>query len=572
MPSNIVQRPQRWDEPFSTDMSENKIDWVLSSSHFSEMRHENFPQTVGLRNIIKNDCRIRRFQKDELIVYAGAYLNSAYLIMSGKATLILSPGIDSKAWGHLKKKKPSALLSLKRWLMKNRFPEVRESVSTSQVKQVSKRANDKRIVIEDLDTLLAESGAEIVDLVSDDVFGESAVLGRNVMTNTVVAQSNMEVLEIRWQGLRDICKWEASFNSFIDMHYRQRGLYEHLLTVPLFKNIANEEIRVLAKTALFEVHGEFEWQRDFQQAAAKARSEKDFDQLIEAEPVISEEADYPDGLLLIRNGFARVSRRINHGHYTLGHLASGGMFGLYEVYTAWQSGKEKALTCSLRAVGYTDVIRIPTFWLEKNLFNEANKSIIDQELEQSMSYQNSSDAVQQPIDRKFTEFLVENRYINGTEAMMIDLERCVRCDDCVTACANAHDGNPRFNRHGNSFGRYMIANACMHCEDPVCMIGCPTGAIHRSEDGVVSINDSTCIGCSSCANNCPYDNIRMVPVRNNQGQLFTDEKSAPIVKATKCDLCSQTAGGPACERACPHDALVRINVKDVNNLAKWIER
>ena len=44
----------------------------------------------------------------------------------------------------------------------------------------------------------------------------------------------------------------------------------------------------------------------------------DYNRLIDAEPIIAEEGDYPDGLLLIRNGFARVSRRINHGHYTLG--------------------------------------------------------------------------------------------------------------------------------------------------------------------------------------------------------------------------------------------------------------
>ena len=51
----------------------------------------------------------------------------------------------------------------------------------------------------------------------------------------------------------------------------------------------------------------------------------------------------------------------------------------------------------------------------------------------------------------------------------------------------------------------------VECTDPVCMIGCPTGAIHRNvEEGVVVINDDTCIGCGTCANSCPYDNIRLV--------------------------------------------------------------
>ncbi len=88
------------------------------------------------------------------------------------------------------------------------------------------------------------------------------------------------------------------------------------------------------------------------------------------------------------------------------------------------------------------------------------------------------------------EFLVEERYVNGTATMLIDLDRCTRCDDCVRACAASHDNNPKFIRHGRVQNGIMVANACMHCVDPVCMIGCPTGAIHReSIEGQVVIND-----------------------------------------------------------------------------------
>jgi Fe-S-cluster-containing dehydrogenase component len=123
------------------------------------------------------------------------------------------------------------------------------------------------------------------------------------------------------------------------------------------------------------------------------------------------------------------------------------------------------------------------------------------------------------------EFLTENRFYNGTATMMIDLDRCTRCDDCVRACAATHDGNPRFLRHGPISGRLMVANACMHCVDPVCMIGCPTGAIHRdSFGGQVVINPSTCIGCKACFNNCPYDAIRMVEIRDTDGDILLDKE------------------------------------------------
>jgi Fe-S-cluster-containing dehydrogenase component len=158
--------------------------------------------------------------------------------------------------------------------------------------------------------------------------------------------------------------------------------------------------------------------------------------------------------------------------------------------------------------------------------------------------------------------------------MLIDLDRCTRCDDCVRACASTHDNNPRFVRQGPIFDNVMIANACMHCQDPVCMIECPTGAIGRLEDeGFVTINDLTCIGCGMCAKNCPYEAIRMVEIRDSSGAFIRDpDTHMPIVKATKCDLCAAQWGGPACQRACPHDALVRIEMRDVERLTEWENR
>jgi len=110
----------------------------------------------------------------------------------------------------------------------------------------------------------------------------------------------------------------------------------------------------------------------------------------------------------------------------------------------------------------------------------------------------------------------------------------------------------------------------MHCIDPVCMIGCPTGAIHRDQaTGMVVINDESCIGCQTCANSCPYDNIRMVEIRNPLGDIIADSATGrPIIKASKCDFCYEQPGGPACVRACPHDALSRISFAELAKLTE----
>src|SRR5207344_265901 len=79
-----------------------------------------------------------------------------------------------------------------------------------------------------------------------------------------------------------------------------------------------------------------------------------------AEPLIAAEGDRPSGLLLIRSGFARVSQRHGHGHRTTAYLGKGHVFGLAELVESFESGTEVPLQSSLRAVGYVDVLRVPT--------------------------------------------------------------------------------------------------------------------------------------------------------------------------------------------------------------------
>jgi Fe-S-cluster-containing hydrogenase component 2 len=64
----------------------------------------------------------------------------------------------------------------------------------------------------------------------------------------------------------------------------------------------------------------------------------------------------------------------------------------------------------------------------------------------------------------------------------------------------------------------------------------------------------------------------MVEARGADGEILMASDSNPINKATKCDLCVDQFGGPACERACPHDALARINLNTTHELARWLQR
>jgi Fe-S-cluster-containing dehydrogenase component len=159
--------------------------------------------------------------------------------------------------------------------------------------------------------------------------------------------------------------------------------------------------------------------------------------------------------------------------------------------------------------------------------------------------------------------------------LVIDLESCVRCGHCAWACADMY-GTARLVRRGDKMvarvdgaearergaeasapQQLMLPNSCQHCENPACMVDCPTGAIGRDPAGEVFIREELCTGCGACAKACPWDNIQMAvrPVAALRPQGAPGEYAE---LAVKCDLC-RGYEGPACVQACPTGAIFRLN-------------
>ncbi len=542
----MMARPQRWDAPFGPDMSDADAERLMDLSEFAAIDADSFPKHTPLQGIIRNDTRLVSYRPGDLVVREGDYGNSAFLVISGKLRVVLAPGLPRNLIGRQVTRKKTFVEALAQLWTNRIVPEVRDThrYGGQAVRRESGDADlgSTRVFLQDVPAVVDKHNT--AELGAGTLFGELAALGRVPRTATIFAEEEAELLEIRWQGLRELRKYDPGWRRTIDERYRENALKVHLRESPLFARLTDEQIQEVSDATLFETHGAFDWHVSYKRMRDQGKADK--------EPVIAKQGEYPDGLLMIRAGFARVSISMGKGQRTLTYLGAGDVFGFDELW-AGRDGTDVSLQTTLTALGYVDLLRVPAPILEKYVFPNLRQAPTP--LTDLATRAVSADA---PM-----EWSVEQRFINGTMAMLIDINRCVRCDDCVRACASTHGGNPRFARHGRTFDHWMVANACMHCADPVCMIGCPTGAIHRSlSTGAVVVNDDTCIGCGTCANSCPYNNIRLVEIRDMQGQLLRDPDSQkPIMKATKCDLCAGNPGGPACVRACPHDALRRVDFK-----------
>ena len=93
-----------------------------------------------------------------------------------------------------------------------------------------------------------------------------------------------------------------------------------------------------------------------------------------------------------------------------------------------------------------------------------------------------------------------------------DGNRCSGCKTCIIACKDFKELPVGINFRrvfSMETGTYPTAQAyhysmaCNHCETPACVVNCPSGAMHKGDDGTVQHDDEICIGCQTCVQSCP---------------------------------------------------------------------
>ena len=298
--------------------------------------------------------------------------------------------------------------------------------------------------------------------------------------------------------------------------------------------------------------------------------------------VVLAEGDEGTDIFIVRRGSMVVERMIGKRPVFLSYLPAGSYVGEMALI---DGGRR---TATVKAAIKSEVVRLPgevfarLLQREPELLGKArNDMAARRDVNAFIESRKESFSGAVDMYSETAQFLVNNGIGEATDVLLIDETLCVGCDNCEKACADSHDGLSRLDREaGKTFAHLHVPTSCRHCEHPHCMADCPPNAIKRGDDGEVFIDDS-CIGCGNCQRNCPYGVIRMDAVPPKKPSLLswmflglgpgpgepskkwskqhTPKTAEKPKKAIKCDMCSGIDGGPACVRACPTGAAIRVS-------------
>jgi len=449
----------------------------------------------------------RRFKKGDVICREGDYGSTAFYILQGSVDIFIDTPrahVDTEGSG-------SGLLSKLVSKLKPRTEHQREEENTA-----------RKFIYIDAPVDL-EYDHPVAKLQAGDLFGEMTCMNFYPRSATVIAAEDVVCLEML-RNVLDVLQKNKTFRAKLDQDYRVRALETHLKSVPVFKSLTHEFVGYL----------------------------RDRIELLRFAPgqVICRQGDPADSFYLIRIGFVKVSEHHPGGEMVLSYLSRGNYFG--EIGLLSDEGIRTA-TCS--ALDHVELVRInrDDFRAMVESFSQVRislEAVAKERLDENRNRLHNLENV--PVD----EFLRQG-LMDAQSLLILDLDRCTRCDQCVKACADAHDGITRLIRDGLRFDNYLVATSCRQCRDPLCMVGCPVGSIRRRNSLEVIIED-WCVGCGLCANNCPYGNINLHEFPAPSGS--TGQK-ATVRKATSCNLCFDHPE-PSCVYACPHDAAHRVNPPD----------
>jgi len=524
----LAQHKDRWNS-FGANSGLLKISEKLSLPELK--RYELFQDYDDeFLDKISPDIALATWKKGAVLFEEGTYLDLAFFILTGEVEVYIKKLQEQAELSRpiFDLSRTMAVESLESLAPRRDESRSMETVLQTQLKKPRPQKDSSVIYLSSVGFDLPSGGGK--RLGPNDILGEIGAMNGWPQSVTARAAADCELLQIRTPALRKMKDEAPAFQERLDKIYRERSLTTHLKTTPLLQNCADDFIQALTQRV----------------------------ELVALRPnkTIVNEGEPVEALYLVRSGFVKLSQKFGEEQIVVSYLSKGMTLGEVELLLDEKKGWKFTAT----SFEYVDLVKIT-----RADFRELIKKFpaVEKQLwESTVARIKETGANKKNISQsEFIQSALEKGLVQGSSILVIDLDTCTRCDDCVRGCAETHGGRPRFVREGDRYENFLITKACYHCRDPLCLTGCPTGAIRRANIGeVVEIEDSLCIGCTACAKNCPYDAIMMLDTgtRWPSDEPDPNYRNKPRLLASKCDRCVQTNHGPACVENCPHGCAFRI--------------
>ena len=207
--------------------------------------------------------------------------------------------------------------------------------------------------------------------------------------------------------------------------------------------------------------------------------------------------------------------------------------------------------------------------------------LFEQRLRRALSVSRERLAWVSGVKQELLDFFVRQGISVAGEIVRVrQLDLCIDCKLCEEACEERY-GARRLTLGGYQLGMLDFIYTCRTCTDQRCIDPCAYDSIKYDTDKrEVVINESSCTGCSACAQACPYSAIDMIEIEADAPTFKRDFKArlekrgslqfgagTPRVArarriANKCDHCT-AYGDQACVSACPTGSLIEVNPYDL---------
>lgn len=468
----------------------------------------------------------RKFKQGEIICNEGDSGSTAFIIEEGVVDVFLKSPLN-----HIKNTQSSGFLGLIK-----KFTTTLSTASRDEEKKARYISIDAPVSL--------NTSNPIAQLTKEDVlFGEMTCMNNYPRSATVRAKTDVSLLEIR-RNVLYILQRNRESKAILDGVYNKRSISTHLRSISLFAE-------------------QFTDDKDFEKFVDLVREKANLVRLNPGD-VLFRQGDAEDNFYLVRIGFVKIWLKQPGGDHVINYTGPGGMVGEIALMGHLAELKGKLLsqgrTASATALDHVDLVSISgeDFKLILQNFPKIREKMVAIALERLTEIQRQVTKVE---SNNLNDFLKQG-LMEARSLLVLDLEKCTRCDECTKACSDTHQGVTRLVREGLRFENFLVASSCRSCLDPYCMVGCPVDAIHRGKKREMTI-ENWCIGCGKCAQNCPYGNINMQPFETNEkiDDINRPGYKVAVVqqKATMCDLCESIDGQPSCVYACPHDAAHRMS-------------